>query len=108
MGGTPGHAHGPYTLYDLDSLPEEGRRYELADGWLHELPGDQWHDHAAEQLKAVLKDAARQANAEVHIAGAPQDVTTPAGVRSEEHTSELQSRFDIVCRLPLEKKKCTT
>src|SRR5207249_10764090 len=25
--------------------------------------------------------------------------------RSEEHTSELQSRFDIVCRLPLEKKK---
>src|SRR5699024_11956353 len=29
--------------------------------------------------------------------------------RSEEHTSELQSRFDIVCRLLLEKKKklCT-
>src|SRR5699024_11821450 len=25
--------------------------------------------------------------------------------RSEEHTSELQSRFDIVCRLLLEKKK---
>src|SRR5438067_1816762 len=30
----------------------------------------------------------------------------PAGVRrSEEHTSELQSRFDLVCRLLLEKKK---
>src|SRR5699024_11666515 len=30
--------------------------------------------------------------------------------RSEEHTSELQSRFDLVCRLLLEKKKhiCTT
>src|SRR5699024_12175106 len=30
--------------------------------------------------------------------------------RSEEHTSELQSRFDLVCRLLLEKKnttKCT-
>src|SRR6266513_6424842 len=25
--------------------------------------------------------------------------------RSEEHTSELQSRFDLVCRLLLEKKK---
>src|SRR5207249_10934883 len=25
-------------------------------------------------------------------------------VRSEEHTSELQSRFDLVCRLLLEKK----
>src|SRR6266496_6857043 len=26
--------------------------------------------------------------------------------RSEEHTSELQSRRDLVCRLLLEKKKC--
>src|SRR3989440_13105936 len=29
-------------------------------------------------------------------------------VRSEEHTSELQSRSDLVCRLLLEKKKKTT
>src|SRR5699024_12251114 len=29
-------------------------------------------------------------------------------IRSEEHTSELQSRFDLVCRLLLEKKKDTT
>src|SRR5438067_5638878 len=29
------------------------------------------------------------------------------GSRSEEHTSELQSRFDLVCRLLLEKKKLT-
>src|SRR5699024_12154482 len=28
-------------------------------------------------------------------------------IRSEEHTSELQSRFDLVCRLLLEKKKKT-
>src|SRR5207247_6122470 len=28
-------------------------------------------------------------------------------VRSEEHTSELQSRVDLVCRLLLEKKKNT-
>src|SRR5438105_7313859 len=28
--------------------------------------------------------------------------------RSEEHTSELQSRVDIVCRLLLEKKKTVT
>src|SRR5438067_9093045 len=31
----------------------------------------------------------------------------PRCVRSEEHTSELQSRFDLVCRLLLEKKKKT-
>src|SRR5437868_1363720 len=28
--------------------------------------------------------------------------------RSEEHTSELQSRFDLVCRLLLEKKNINT
>src|SRR5438067_5944784 len=33
--------------------------------------------------------------------GRPGDVRR----RSEEHTSELQSRFDLVCRLLLEKKK---
>src|SRR5699024_11837018 len=35
------------------------------------------------------------------------DCSSPAGPtrqRSEEHTSELQSRFDLVCRLLLEKK----
>src|SRR5207249_6427527 len=30
---------------------------------------------------------------------------SPGPPRSEEHTSELQSRFDLVCRLLLEKKK---
>src|SRR2546422_5034747 len=30
------------------------------------------------------------------------------GTRSEEHTSELQSRLHLVCRLLLEKKKNTT
>src|SRR5437867_7133118 len=29
------------------------------------------------------------------------------GIRSEEHTSELQSPYDLVCRLLLEKKKKT-
>src|SRR5437868_7528368 len=37
----------------------------------------------------------------------PANPTDPgvAGTRLEEHTSELQSRFDLVCRLLLEKKK---
>src|SRR5438477_8878820 len=30
------------------------------------------------------------------------------GARSEEHTSELQSHVNLVCRLLLEKKKCST
>src|SRR2546427_4543155 len=37
------------------------------------------------------------------VSGAP-----PADVRSEEHTSELQSQSNLVCRLLLEKKKKNT
>src|SRR5437868_10453913 len=33
------------------------------------------------------------------------DIAGAEAPRSEEHTSELQSRFDLVCRLLLEKKK---
>src|SRR5690349_23734432 len=33
------------------------------------------------------------------------EVRVSADIRSEEHTSELQSRRDLVCRLLLEKKK---
>src|SRR5699024_11698733 len=32
-------------------------------------------------------------------------ISSEVPIRSEEHTSELQSRFDIVCRLLLAKKK---
>src|SRR6266536_6115662 len=38
----------------------------------------------------------------------PQAPRLPHGRRSEEHTSELQSRVDIVCRLLLEKKNIRT
>src|SRR5438034_6361809 len=34
-----------------------------------------------------------------------RDVLDHAPIRSEEHTSELQSHSDLVCRLLLEKKK---
>src|SRR5437868_13053917 len=40
------------------------------------------------------------------LAGARRDLLRRP--RSEEHTSELQSRFDLVCRLLLEKKKQST
>src|SRR3712207_8327835 len=35
----------------------------------------------------------------------PRELDRPRGRRSEEHTSELQSRQYLVCRLLLEKKK---
>src|SRR5699024_11761383 len=42
---------------------------------------------------------------ESSVASAIQSMTCGDSRRSEEHTSELQSRFDLVCRLLLEKKK---
>src|SRR3712207_8870636 len=40
--------------------------------------------------------------------GGPLDKAPDLAVRSEEHTSELQSRQYLVCRLLLEKKKTYT
>src|SRR5256885_2937830 len=38
----------------------------------------------------------------------PKIPQTPGGTRSEEHTSELQSPCNLVCRLLLEKKESDT
>ena len=50
-------------------------------------------------------DRVRAGNTERTISGVPQSREFRIGQRSEEHTSELQSRSDLVCRLLLEKKK---
>src|SRR5690554_7785829 len=42
---------------------------------------------------------------EKSVPGLDEDVVTMSIERSEEHTSELQSRPHLVCRLLLEKKK---
>src|SRR5438067_4686190 len=64
-------------------------------------------DLAAEQYIAHLPLLLRgELLEEAHFArGEERDRHAVAIQRSEEHTSELQSRFDLVCRLLLEKKK---
>src|SRR5699024_12813950 len=63
---------------------------------------------AAATVGAAAAAAAAIAAAAAAAAGkavAPATTTAAAAqMRSEEHTSELQSRFDLVCRLLLEKK----
>src|SRR5204863_7336470 len=52
---------------------------------------------------AERQEQFRIANAlKIYIGG---DTKLDPSIRSEEHTSELQSRRDLVCRLLLEKKK---
>src|SRR2546430_8964042 len=46
-------------------------------------------------------------NADAHGVRAQDTQHDRFAVRSEEHTSELQSQSNLVCRLLLEKKKCS-
>src|SRR5699024_2593692 len=57
------------------------------------------------QISSAIAHA--HANDIIHRDIKPQNILidTYGQARSEEHTSELQSRFDLVCRLLLEKKK---
>src|SRR3712207_7562369 len=74
----------PYTtLFRSRAVLELHRRHELAD--VRAVPGVGQKSHEAGAAGQELGD---------------RDV----GVRSEEHTSELQSRQYLVCRLLLEKK----
>src|SRR5688572_32579759 len=57
--------------------------------------GKPWHEHA--------RFPRRRGYARSNPGG-----EVAAGLRSEEHTSELQSQSNLVCRLLLEKKKQST
>src|SRR2546422_5829168 len=66
-------------------------------------------EHAIERAavladKDVLEPADFRPNP---VPGLAPGVSAASGGRSEEHTSELQSRLHLVCRLLLEKKKYT-
>src|SRR6266496_6819875 len=60
-----------------------------------------------EDLLELLADLVKDPEAAVAEAAKAALAAFPAAefLRSEEHTSELQSRRDLVCRLLLEKKK---
>src|SRR5438309_5940245 len=62
-------------------------------------------EHAARQ--AALARPAEEA-LQHRLVSAMDAVEIADGQRSEEHTSELQSQFHLVCRLLLEKKKKNT
>src|SRR2546428_5076431 len=69
------------------------------------------HRYCDDERCAVLRDQERErvqdpAQERAGTGDRATQVGVPAaGQRSEEHTSELQSRSDLVCRLLLEKKK---
>src|SRR5438876_1477909 len=59
-------------------------------------------------ISVVFKNGDERAHLGDMLAGSrfePRNAGGPSSVRSEEHTSELQSPVHLVCRLLLEKKK---
>src|SRR5699024_12128659 len=91
----------------------------LAHRALHSLPTRRSSD-LLEGLRfpVVTKPVDMYGSRGLYVLNSPQEVRRYFGKassfsrqkkilveRSEEHTSELQSRFDLVCRLLLEKKK---
>src|SRR2546422_2949623 len=70
---------------------------------------EEFAQHLAEEYEAepAAETKALLAAVRARETAAPVTLTTPSLARSEEHTSELQSRLHLVCRLLLEKKKKT-
>src|SRR2546427_7597046 len=75
-----------------------GRRWRAPVGWfLHS-----WPDAGVREAANV---ADFQRDGSCQNLGNPWQRHQPLHLRSEEHTSELQSQSNLVCRLLLEKKK---
>src|SRR2546422_3584343 len=90
----------PYTTlfrsdlyYKLDRIiPKLKRAATIVEGKLSEVEAQKEGDY-------IVDEKARA------VALTEQGIATCERLRSEEHTSELQSRLHLVCRLLLEKKK---
>src|SRR5207249_7419536 len=96
-------ATSPLALHDaLPISPDPGRPPDRGTGELGRCPAVR---HGFEGSQHPPADDGAEARPDLervrHLPGRKED----RGRRSEEHTSELQSRFDLVCRLLLEKKK---
>src|SRR5207237_9651332 len=88
----------PYTLSLHDALPISRPEQRAQNREVHEHRRDA-RDHTD---RVGVRDRRRQHDHDQQEKTHPDTVGM---VRSEEHTSELQSHLNLVCRLLLEKKK---
>src|SRR3712207_8039106 len=93
-----------YTLSLHDALPISGAGREVLALLERGFDAAGWEPNAA-LVEAGTEMLARHGHPGRLHAVARDAFPPDAGARSEEHTSELQSRQYLVCRLLLEKKK---
>lgn len=82
--GTSAHGtqFGPYTVLDLHALPEDGKGFELEDGWLVEVAASSRHNWALRTVSRIIERAAAQAGSRAVVCdGGEWEISTPAGVR---------------------------
>lgn len=73
---------GPYTVLDLHELPEEGKGFELEDGWLIEVAASSRHNWVLRTLGRIIERAAAHAGSQAVVCdGGEWEISTPAGVR---------------------------
>jgi Uma2 family endonuclease len=73
---------GPYTVLDLHQLPEDGKGFELEDGWLIEVAASSRHNWALRTLARIIESAAAAAGSQAVVCdGGEWEISTPAGVR---------------------------
>lgn len=73
---------GPYTILDLHELPEDGKGFELEDGWLVEVAASSRHNWVLRNLSRTIEEAAARAGSAVIVCeGGEWEVSTPAGIR---------------------------
>src|SRR5699024_11758347 len=82
----------------LDHISGFGVNQPLVPGFVPEIAVN---DRACEVLAGLAFGLKSGTDFTAGVSGVK---SVPLFNRSEEHTSELQSRFDLVCRLLLEKK----
>src|SRR5437867_9471975 len=73
----------------------------LALGFKHSYDAD----HLVAVSNLITRSGSIRKTSLISVSWAAGHMVTAAIIRSEEHTSELQSPYDLVCRLLLEKKK---
>lgn len=83
-----------YTIADLDDLPDDGRRYELADGWLLVSPMAKRRHQIGSKMLGLLLDQA--CPPELFVFPLPINVDDPEATHFEPDLTVVRKEFALI------------